>query len=229
MVQQIYDSKVLIYVMLGLCALGILVKIIISCVYNSIIKASDHMGTTNNKMLKTIRLKFETNYSINVGVNNVDIFVDKYVYSHKFCGIHLYTWESFSGQLLLMCMLVGAVGALLGLLYNCGKHEILLTLFFGVLTSSMLILFEHFINLPTKKNILCINIKDYLENYLSGKLRINKIKLQQSEAEKISRQKESSEIDTSQNPMTQKQLEKMYEIDKCEDKIIQDILKEYII
>jgi len=228
MIQQIYDSRVLIYAMLGLCALGILVKIIISCVYNSIIKASDHMGTTNNKMLKTIRMKFETNYSINVGVNNVDIFVDKYVYTHKFCGIHLYTWENFSGQLLLLCMLTGAVGALLGLLYECGKTPILLTLFFGVLTSSMLILFEHFINLSTKKNILRINIKDYLENYLAGKLRFNQIRQQQMQESK-NKEEQEAPIKREKSSLSQKQLEKMYELDKSEDKIIQDILKEYII
>lgn len=230
MVDRLFESNLLIYIMLGLGGVGILLKIIVSCVYRKLIKAANHMGTTNHKMLKALRTKFETNYSMNLGVNNVDIFVDKYIYTQKFCGIHLYTWENLSGQVLLLCMLIGAVGAIAGLLYECGKSEILLTLFTGVSVSAMLILLEYFLNLPIKKYVIRINIKDYLENFLVSKLEYNRSRALGQQGENLvsfMNGKTNKKLD--KNTMSQKDLAKLCEIDKNEDKIIQDILDEYII
>ena len=117
-----------------------------------------------------MKMKFEACYKLKIGVNNVDSFVDKYVYKHKVCGIHLYTWENIGGQLLILCLLAGTVGSVLGLVYNCGKNDILITFFSGVFTSSLLIVVESFINLGAKKSILKANITDYLENFLKVRL-----------------------------------------------------------
>lgn len=230
MVERLYESNWLIYIMLGLGGIGIILKFIVSCIYRRLIKAAQHMGTTNHKMLKALRTKFETNYSMNLGVNNVDIFVDKYVYTQKFCGIYLYTWENLSGQALLLSMLIGAIGAIAGLLYECGKFDILLTLLTGVITSAVLILFEQLLNLPVKKCVVRANIKDYLENFLISKLEYNKARALGRQGENLSNLVNAGEAHhNSQKTMSQKELAKMCEIDKNEEKIIKDILDEYII
>lgn len=230
MIEKVFDSNLLIYILLGLGGVGILLKFIVSCVYRRLIKATDHMGTTNHKMVKALRSKFETNYSMNLGVNNVDIFVDKYVYTQKFCGIYLYTWENLSGQVLLICMLTGAIAAITGLLYECGKYDILLTLLTGVIVSAVLILFEHFINLPVKKYVIRTNIKDYLENFLVSKLEYNKARAYGQQSENLVKMvNNQSTKQGDKNTMSQKELAKLCEINKSEDKIIKDILDEYII
>jgi hypothetical protein len=170
MVQKLFEEYVFIYSMAGLCLLGILLKIMVSRTYKRLIKASDNMGSTKHKLMKLMKMKFEACYKLKIGVNNVDSFVDKYVYKHKVCGIHLYTWENLGGQLLVLCLLVGTVSSVLGLAYECGKEAILFTFFTGVLTSSLLIIFESFINLSAKKNVLKANISDYLENFLKVRL-----------------------------------------------------------
>ncbi len=230
MVQEIYDSNILIYIMLGLGGLGIILKVIISCIYRKLIRATLHMGTTNHKMIKNLRTRFETNYTMNLGVNNVDIFVDKYVYTQKFCGIYLYTWENISGQHLLMCMLIGAISAIAGLLYNCEKNEILLTLLIGVISSAMLISFEHFINLPMKKCVIRTNIKDYLENFLLTKLNFNRSRAVAQQGENLVNLMESKKGQKeSTNTFLQKEKGKLCEINNDDEKIIKDILDEYII
>lgn len=170
MVQQLYDNYIFIYGMAGLCVLGTLLKIMVSRTYKRLIKASDNMGSTNHKLMKLMKMKFEAYYKLKIGVNNVDSFVDKYVYKHKICGIHLYTWENIGGQLLVLCLLAGTVGSVLGLAYDCGKNDILIIFFTGVFTSSLLIVVESFINLGAKKSILKANITDYLENFLKVRL-----------------------------------------------------------
>lgn len=230
LVKEIFDSNVLVYIMLGLGGVGILLKFIISCLYGRLIKATLHMGTTNHKMIKSLRTKFETNYSMNLGVNNVDIFVDKYVYTQKFCGIYLYTWENIGGQVLLLCMLIGAISAITGLLYECGRNTILLTLLTGVVSSAVLILLEHYINLPVKKCVIRTNIKDYLENFLMSKLEYNRSRVVAQQGENLvnlmNAKKSQKEL---ANTMSQKGKEKLCEIDNEEEKIIKDILDEYII
>lgn len=170
MIQQLYDNYIFIYGMAGLCVLGTILKIMVSRTYKRLIKASDNMGSTKHKLMKLMKMKFEACYKLKIGVNNVDSFVDKYVYKHKVCGIHLYTWENIGGQLLILCLLAGTVGSVLGLVYNCGKNDILITFFSGVFTSSLLIVVESFINLGAKKSILKANITDYLENFLKVRL-----------------------------------------------------------
>lgn len=230
MVDKVFDSNVLIYIMLVLGGVGILTKFIISCIYRRLNRATQHMGTTNHKMIKALRTKFETNYSMNLGVNNVDIFVDKYVYTQKFCGIYLYTWENFSGQLLLLCMLTGAISAITGLLYDCGKEDILFTLLTGVVVSAVLIVVDHFMNIPVKKHVIRTNIKDYLENYLLSKLEFNRSRLAGQQGDNLVNLMNGKKAKREEkNTMSQKELAKMYEIDKSEDKIIKDILDEYII
>lgn len=170
MIQQLYDDYIFIYGMAGLCVLGTMLKIMVSRTYKRLIKASDNMGSTKHKLMKLMKMKFEACYKLKIGVNNVDSFVDKYVYKHKICGIHLYTWENIGGQLLILCLLAGTIGSVLGLVYNCGKNDILITFFSGVFTSSLLIVVESFINLGAKKSILKANITDYLENFLKVRL-----------------------------------------------------------
>ncbi|ROR23658.1 hypothetical protein EDD66_11353 [Mobilisporobacter senegalensis] len=169
-VQELFDNNILLILMSVLCSLGILVKILIYGIYKNLIKSSDNMANTNNKLMKLVKMKFEACYKLKIGVNNVDIFVDKYMYKYKFCGILLYTWENISGQLLILCLLTGAIGAGLAVYYDCGKTAILSTFFIGLLTSALLIIFESFLNLPAKRNIIRINMKDYLENMLKVRL-----------------------------------------------------------
>ena len=169
-VKELFENNILIYIMAGLCGFGVLVKIFIQIIYKNLINASDNMANTKNKLMKLVKMKFEACYKLKIGVNNVDIFVDKYIYKYKFCGILLYTWENISGQILILCLLTGAVGAGLAVYYDCGRNAILSTFFIGLLTSALLIIFESFLNLPAKRNIIRINMKDYLENMFKVRL-----------------------------------------------------------
>ena len=168
--QELFDKNILAFLMAVFCGLGILVRFIIYGIYRNLIKASDNMANSTNKLLKLIKMKFEACYKLKIGVNNVDIFVDKYMYKYKFCGILLYTWENISGQFLILCLLTGAVGSGLAVYYECGRTAVLSTFFIGLFTSALLIIFESFLNLPAKRNVVRINIWDYLENMLKVKL-----------------------------------------------------------
>lgn len=170
MLQDLWKENVFIYIMLGLCGLGILMKLITFSVYHRMQKASGEISSTKHKWMEMMKVKFETCHQLHMNVHNVDSFVDKYVYKYKFCGLHLYTWENISGQFFAVCFLVGLLSTGFGVLYECGQTEILWNLLMGIITGGLLIIIDNFMNLHTKKQILKVNIKDYFENILEVRL-----------------------------------------------------------
>jgi hypothetical protein len=86
--QYLYEQNVFIYSFIGLCGIGLAIRLIIDLVYNKLVKESDNPGASNNKQLKHMKMKFETCYKLKIGVNNVDTFVDKNVLRHRFGGIY---------------------------------------------------------------------------------------------------------------------------------------------
>lgn len=172
MVKEFYEQYMHIYGLAILCGVGIFLKVMVSLLYSMLIRASDKMGASKNKLMKLIRLKFETCYKLRIGVHNVETFVDKYIYKYRFLGILLSTWENFSGQILILCMFCGTVGVIAALIYNAGRFAVWSTLFSAVMASIFLVTMDSILNLEGKKKHLRINIVDYLDNYL-------KIRLQQ--------------------------------------------------
>ena len=170
MIREWFENYYVVYALLGQCGVGLLIKLITNFVYIRLVRASGNMGSSQNKLVKQMKLKFETFYKLKIGVNNVDIFVDKYVYKHKVCGLLLPTWDNISGLMLILCLLIAPIASILGLILKCGESTILYTFFTGVCTSALLILVDNLFNIPSKKQIIKINIKDYLENYLKVRL-----------------------------------------------------------
>ncbi len=170
MIQILFDNHVFIYILLALAGCGILMKLVVQVLYFRLLRASEAMSTSNNKLAKNMKKKFEAYYKLKLGVNNVDIFVDKHFFHYKFCGIFLSTWETLCGQVLILSLLVGAISTILGLIYECGKNQILSTFTVGILCCGLLIFLEGLINSAGKKEMIRINMKDYLENVLKVRL-----------------------------------------------------------
>lgn len=235
MIAKLFEQRILIFGMLGICGVGVLLKFALSLIYSSLIRASDKMGASKNKLMISLRTRYETSYSLMMGVHNVDSFVDKYVYKHKVCGILLYTWENLCGQLLLMCALAGPLGAILATIYNQGRRTILLTLFVGLFCSAVLLFVDNMANLSMKRVVIKNNIQDYLENFLKARLESQEIKEARKEGQRSFLDvKESKEVmkDAAAAIESEKlsdETESEYETSKNEEQIIQEILKEYIV
>lgn len=170
MIQKLFDTYVFLYIMGGLCAVGILIKLSLYFGYRSFIKASDSVSASKKRWMKQMKLKFETCYQLKIGVNNVDVFVDKYVSKRKFCGLLLSTWENISGQMITLCLLTASCAGILGIIYDCGKNIVLFTFFMGAVGSILVIIVDNLVNISEHKKILFLNLKDYFENYLKVRL-----------------------------------------------------------
>jgi hypothetical protein len=170
MIQLLYDQNIIIYTYAGLCGFGLLLRLIVDLVYKHLVKESDNLGETKNKMLRHIKMKFETCFKLKIGVNNVDTFVDKNILRYRFCGLLLSTWDNLCGQVLLLNLLIVPIIAVFGVVYKCGQEQIIFTGAVGILASAVMILVDKSINLSVKKRLLRLNLLDYLENFCKVRL-----------------------------------------------------------
>ena len=170
MITYLYQNNILIYAMVGIGVIGVLADLVCSILYQRLLKASLDIGNSNNKLLKLMRLRFETCYQIKLGVNNVDSFVDKYINRHKFCGIWLRTLEKICGKMIALCMMITIVGSFWAYYFRFGQTIFLHTLGVGIVVLTILTSTQILFDTNKKKQILCCNIKEYLENYLKAKL-----------------------------------------------------------
>lgn len=192
--KSIIEQYMLVYGMIVLGIIGILLKVIVSGVYNHLIHASDKMGNSDNKLMKLIKLKFETCYQLQIGVHNVETFVDKYVYRYRVMGILLTTWENLSVQILVLSMLYGTAIVVSSIVAGVSQDVLFIHFFTAIAVCAVLVLMDSINNLSVKRRRLQINIIDYLDNYLKVRLENEMMQTDHAEDEKDSEETQDSQI-----------------------------------
>lgn len=170
LLEKLFNENVLIYTMMSIFCVGIILKFILYIGYLRIIKASRNIEHTENKTLRDMRIKFETFHKLKIGVNNVDVFVDKELINHKICGLWLITWEKISGQVDILCVTIACTSVLIGIIFEIDRMWILSVLTVGLLTSGLLIFCECMLNKNIKRDMIRLNILDYFCNFLKPRM-----------------------------------------------------------
>ena len=151
---------------------GIAIRILLGFLYQGMIKETDNMSSTNNKLLKQCKLKFSNCHQLNNGVANVPIFVDKFMNKMELGPISFNSLYHLSGQAMLLSVVCAGIGICKSIMSGKMLGEILpfyIVSFFG--------LYAYFsistaIDIPGKRRILKVNLVDYLENHLSARMEV---------------------------------------------------------
>ncbi len=175
-----------------LITLSIICQIVAGVLYQSMIQETDNMSSTDNKLLKQCKLKFANCYQLNSGVANVPVFVDKFISRIKIGFVTLPGLANFSGQMMLLAVLFCGIG----IYFRIVEGRYIMELFPYYIVS-FLGLYAYFsisslVNLKEKKEILKINITDYLENHMVNRLKVLPSKTIEKEFK--SQKEESKEI-----------------------------------
>ena len=170
MVEKLLEQNIGIYVMAVLCAIGIIGNSLCLIGWNSLLNATEHIGTTKHKLIQEMKKKFEACYKMHINVNNVDKYVDKYIYKYKFCGLYLYTWGNICGQLLCITGFFGVICSILACAYHCGQNTVMVYILTTVIIVGMLITYQYRVDAMQKSKKAAVNLGDYFENYLQGRL-----------------------------------------------------------
>lgn len=206
--------------MILLLVLSITCQIIIGFLYQNMIKETDNMSATENKLLKQCKLKFANCFQMNAGVANIPVFVDKFLNRIHFCGMTLSGLHHFSGQLMLLSVFAGGIGAYQGIIRGESVKQILPFYIFSFFGLYLYFSITSFIDIQAKRRILKTNLIDYLENHM-----VNRLNLSVEEIRRLDRTEEESD----------KQIEKKERggknrgFGKAEQEELEALLKEFLV
>ncbi len=161
-----------LYVLAGICLLGILTRIMTRNLYKRLIKESANMATTKNKSLKELKQRTENTYRINQGLRDCGIWLDHQLCELKFRGMTLAGWANVSMQLTWLCLLLGGTGAFFSYWYRLDTVYVVMYGGGSVLMAMLTMLFDNG-TADGKRDLLTASLEDYLENVLCPRLARN--------------------------------------------------------
>lgn len=149
---------------------GVLGRIIIWILYQNMIKETDNMSATANKVLKQCKLKFSNCYQLNGGVANVPVFVDKFLNRLQIGPMTFDGYYHLSGQMVLLSVLFSGVGICKGIIRGKMMGQILPFYIFSFAGLYLFFSVSALADIKAQRRILKTNLVDYLENHMSSKL-----------------------------------------------------------
>ena len=103
------EEKWVTAIMFACLVLSIILRIMIGVLYQHMIKETENMSATANKVLKQCKLKFANCYQLNNGVANIPVFVEKFLGKLKIGPFSYQTIYHFSGQFQLLSVFFAVV------------------------------------------------------------------------------------------------------------------------
>lgn len=107
MVETIVKHEIIFYVMGILMAGGIFAKLVSHFTVRRMVKAAGEIHKSNHRLMKLVKAKFEHASMISDKVQNVEAFVDKYIYEYKVFGVRLEGWRTFPKKVLWLVSILG--------------------------------------------------------------------------------------------------------------------------
>ena len=104
------EEKVITAGILVFLCLSVLVRLMLAWMYHTMIRETDNMATTGNRLLKQCKVKFANCYQLNGGVSNIPVFVDKFLNRLSFGHLSFDAWYHLSGQCMLFSVIFAGVG-----------------------------------------------------------------------------------------------------------------------
>ena len=80
MLEKIMEANIILWIMCGIIAVGILGKIITVVTLGKLVKASGEMGKSTHKLMKLVKAKFEHTIMVSEKVENI----------HAICGENIF-------------------------------------------------------------------------------------------------------------------------------------------
>ena len=166
------EEKVITAGILVFLCLSILVRLLLAGFYHTMIKETDNMATTGNRLLKQCKVKFGNCYQLNGGVANIPVFVDKFLNRLAFGHLSFDAWYHLSGQCMLCSVVFAGVGICKGILDGRMLGEILPFYIVSFLGLYLYFSLSAMVDIKGKRRVLKTNLVDYLENHLSGRIHV---------------------------------------------------------
>lgn len=163
----------------GAAVTGVVSKVISNLALKRMVYAAGNMSKSNHPLMRLVRAKFEHACMVSEKVENVGVFVDKYLYEHKTLGLRLHTWRRMEKLMAFVCLVTGLLGAFFEYFANgMNEHVIRIGAYGGIL--GILVYLFH---LTTDENYRLNAARTYMVDYLENVCLHKYEKLHQKDSE----------------------------------------------
>lgn len=164
MLELILDRHV-IYVLMGMSAFaGVLAKAVVGRTLRKLVAAAESMGKSNHPLMRLVRAKFEHTCMISEKVENVGVFVDKYLYEYRVGGVRLHAWRRLQMAGAGLCLILGGVGAIISYRIKGATEQ---TAMIGG-TGAALALIVFLVHMLTDEEYRLDAVRNYMVDYLEN-------------------------------------------------------------
>lgn len=159
------------YLMAGIGALGILAKIINHFTLYRLVKAAGNMPKSTHRLIKLVRAKYEHACMIHDSVENIDAFVEKYIYEYRGFLFRIHTWRQIEVLSVWFAGILAAAGAFSCYLSYGLTEQVYQYAAAGTAEVVLLSVVMRLSDEPYKINAVKMYMVDYLENICAFRLK----------------------------------------------------------
>ena len=164
MLELMLDRHV-IYVLMGMSAFaGVMSKVVVGRTLRKLVAAAESMGKSNHPLMRLVRAKFEHTCMISEKVENVGVFVDKYLYEYRVGGVRLHAWRRLQMAGAGLCLILGGVGAIISYRIKGATEQ---TAMIGG-TGVALALIVFLVHMLTDEEYRLEAVRNYMVDYLEN-------------------------------------------------------------
>lgn len=164
MLELMLDRHV-IYVLMGMSAFaGVVSKVVVGRTLRKLVAAAESMGKSNHPLMRLVRAKFEHTCMISEKVENVGVFVDKYLYEYRVGGVRLHAWRRLQMAGAGLCLILGGVGAIISYRIKGATEQ---TAMIGG-TGVALALIVFLVHMLTDEEYRLEAVRNYMVDYLEN-------------------------------------------------------------
>ena len=154
-----------IYVLMGMSAFaGVVSKVVVGRTLRKLVAAAESMGKSNHPLMRLVRAKFEHTCMISEKVENVGVFVDKYLYEYRIGGVRLHAWRRLQMAGAGLCLILGGVGAIISYRIKGATEQ---TAMIGG-TGVALALIVFLVHMLTDEEYRLEAVRNYMVDYLEN-------------------------------------------------------------
>ena len=164
MLELMLDRHV-IYVLMGMSTFaGVVSKVVVGRTLRKLVAAAESMGKSNHPLMRLVRAKFEHTCMISEKVDNVGVFVDKYLYEYRVGGVRLHAWRRLQMAGAGLCLILGGVGAIISYRIKGATEQ---TAMIGG-TGVALALIVFLVHMLTDEEYRLEAVRNYMVDYLEN-------------------------------------------------------------
>ena len=168
------DTSVIIYLMAAIGILGVLAKIINQLTLYRLVKAAGNMPKSTHGLIKLVRAKYEHACMIHDSVENINAFVEKYIYEYRGFLFRIHTWRQIELLSVWFAGILAAMGASLNYLSSGFTESVYQYIAGGLAEIVLLSVVIRLSDEPYKINAVKMYMVDYLDNICAFRLKKQK-------------------------------------------------------